>query len=944
MKNLSLLLLLLISYFTNAQVTITPATFDVNEEITISVNLAQVQCNNIPMSAPKVYMHAGIGNEQNAFGFSVIGNWGQDDGVGEMTSQGNGIFSITITPNQYFGLSAAQAADATRMGLVFRNPAGNQEMKLPPGCSDFIYNVGSFQLTLDLPSQISTIVNSGDQFNISASTSLAADFSLVANGAVIHTQNNTTSYSHNLTVNEDINFTLTATQTGGSDSQSVNFFAVLTPNPTQAAVPAGLKDGINFDPNNSNVISLVLYAPNKEFIHVASNLENSDYQVNNTYLMNIDSSNDRHWITIDLTNHDNDHFLYEYVIENSFRVPDPYTKLSINEFNDPFIISRGVFPGIPSFPTNKTGNILTWVRLNQPAYEWQNENFQRPDQEDLVVYELLIRDFDELQSFDAVVDRLDYLESLGINAIELMPVSEFDNNDSWGYNPSLHMSLDKYYGSPDSFKAFVDECHARGIAVILDVVYNHGTGQSPYFRMYNDCNGCFGGNALVDNPIFADVDPNTSFSFFEKINHNKLYTQEWLDNMNRYWLEEYKVDGFRFDFTKGFTMTPGDGGGFDQPRINNLTRMYNEIREYDETAYVILEHFAPDSEEQVLVNHRLDGSNANENGMLTWGNVTFQYGQATMGYDNSNFNRVTYRGRNNGNGWSFHSIIGYMESHDEERLMYKNLQFGNSSGGYDITNLDTALKRLELAGAFYFTIPGPKMIWQFGEVGYDYSINHCPDGSVNNDCRTAVKPIRWDYVNNPNRMEIYDTWKKLIQFKKQDPIFKSTNFTLETANDFEKKIFVINNEAGEDEIRYVTVVGNFGVTNLTTQPFFQETGTWYNVLEDSPFEVTNANMSITLGPGEFIVFANNSPGNLSTEVFEQTSISIYPNPSVNFFALSTDAEKVEVYDINGRKVKDFKGNFLANEKFSVADLSSGMYFVKVQSGRNTETIKLMKSN
>lgn len=944
MKNLSLLLLLLISYFTNAQVTITPATFDVNEEITISVNLAQVQCNNIPMSAPKVYMHAGIGNEQNAFGFSVIGNWGQDDGVGEMTSQGNGIFSITITPNQYFGLSAAQAADATRMGLVFRNPAGNQEMKLPPGCSDFIYNVGSFQLTLDLPSQISTIVNSGDQFNISASTSLAADFSLVANGAVIHTQNNTTSYSHNLTVNEDINFTLTATQTVGSDSQFVNFFAVLTPNPTQAAVPAGLKDGINFDPNNSNVISLVLYAPNKEFIHVASNLENSDYQVNNTYLMNIDSSNDRHWITIDLTNHDNDHFLYEYVIENSFRVPDPYTKLSINEFNDPFIISRGVFPGIPSFPTNKTGNILTWVRLNQPAYEWQNENFQRPDQEDLVVYELLIRDFDELQSFDAVVDRLDYLESLGINAIELMPVSEFDNNDSWGYNPSLHMSLDKYYGSPDSFKAFVDECHARGIAVILDVVYNHGTGQSPYFRMYNDCNGCFSGNPLNNNPIFAEFDPNPVFSFFEKVDHNKFYTHEWLDNMNRYWLEEYKVDGFRFDFTKGFTMTPGDGGGFDQPRINNLTRMYNEIREYDETAYVILEHFAPDNEEQVLVNHRLDGSNANENGMLTWGNVTFQYGQATMGYDNSNFNRVTYRGRNNGNGWSFHSIIGYMESHDEERLMYKNLQFGNSSGGYDITNLDTALKRLELAGAFYFTIPGPKMIWQFGEVGYDYSINHCPDGSVNNDCRTAVKPIRWDYVNNANRMAIYDTWKKLIQFKKQDPIFKSTNFTLETANDFEKKIFVVNDEAGEDEIRYVTVVGNFGVTNLTTQPFFQETGTWYNVLEDSPFEVTNANMSITLGPGEFIVFANNSPGNLSTEVFEQTSISIYPNPSVNFFALSTDAEKVEVYDINGRKVKDFIGNFLANEKFSVADLSSGMYFVKVQSGRNTETIKLMKSN
>jgi glycosidase len=945
MKKINTLLLLLLSYIVSAQVTISPATFDVDEEITVTVDLSQAQCNTIPTTASKVYMHSGIGNDGNPWGFSVVGNWGQDDGVGEMTSQGNGIFSITITPSTYYSLNATQIANATRMGMVFRSANGNQEMKDPPTCSDFFFNVGSFQLTLMQPSQTSTIVESGSNFNIVASTSLAADFSLEANGTVIHTQNNTTSYSHNLTINEDINFSLTATQTGGSNSQSVNFFAVLTPNPSLVSLPSGLKDGVNFDPNNPDEITLVLYAPGKEFVHVASNLADSDYQINNTYLMNIDTSNDRHWITIDLSNHNGDHFLYEYVIENSFRVPDPYSQLSINQFNDPFIMTRGVFPGIPSFPTDKTSNILTWVRLNQPAYQWQVENFQRPDQEDLVIYELLVRDFDELQSFDAVVDRLDYLEGLGINAIELMPVSEFDNNDSWGYNPSLHMSLDKYYGSPESFKAFVDECHARGIAVILDVVYNHGTGQSPYFRMYNDCNGCFGGNATANNPIHAQFDPNPVFSFFEKIDHNKFYTHEWLDNMNRYWLDEYKIDGYRFDFTKGFTMTPGDGGAFDQPRINNLIRMYNEIREVDETAYVILEHFAPDNEEQVLVNHRFDGSNPNENGMLTWGNVNFNYNQATMGYDNSNFSRVTYRGRNNGNGWSPHSVIGYMESHDEERLMFKNLEFGNSSGGYDITQLNTALERMELAGAFYFTAPGPKMIWQFGEVGYDYSINHCPDGTINNDCRTAVKPIRWDYVNDANRMAIYDTWKKLIQFKKQDPIFKSTNFTLEVANDVEKKIFVVNDNAAEDEIRYVTVVGNFGVNSISTQPFFQESGTWYNALEGTPFEVTNTNMSISLEPGEFIVFANNLPETpLSVEDFNQTSISLYPNPSIQYFALSAEVERVEIFDINGRRVKDFRGNFLANDKFSIEDLNTGMYIVRIQNGRSTETFKLMKNN
>jgi len=97
--------------------------------------------------------------------------------------------------------------------------------------------------------------------------------------------------------------------------------------------------------------------------------------------------------------------------------------------------------------------------------------------------------------------------------------------------------------------------------------------------------------------------------------------------------------------------------------------------------------------------------------------------------------------------------------------MYRNLNFANSNGNYDITDLNTGLDRLELTGAFYFTVPGPKMIWQFGEIGFDYSINHCPDGSINDDCRTAQKPLVWDYLNNPNRMDVYDTWKKLINLK-----------------------------------------------------------------------------------------------------------------------------------------------------------------------------------
>jgi hypothetical protein len=226
-----------------------------------------------------------------------------------------------------------------------------------------------------------------------------------------------------------------------------------------------------------------------------------------------------------------------------------------------------------------------------------------------------------------------------------------------------------------------------------------------------------------------------------------------------------------------------------------------------------------------------------------------------MGYDNSNFNRVAAQSR----GWTTPSVVGYMESHDEERLMYKNLEFGNGSGAYDVTELPTALDRLELAGAFYFTVPGPKMIWQFGELGYEFSINYCEDGSIDNDCRTGPKPIRWDYLNDNNRTDVYEFWSKLIALKANEPIFNTDNYTLEVADDFEKKIYLVDDNASGDEPKYVIIVGNFGVTELTTQPFFQEAGTWFDVVTETTLEVTNTAMNVTLAPGEFKIYFDKQP-------------------------------------------------------------------------------------
>ena len=934
MKRLILLLTIMIMSFAmkaqvqDANFTVNPPAFNEDEQITVTVSGIDTSVWGVN----DVYLWAWYLNPDGSFGDDSPnnGSWTNSDESQKMTDNGDGTFSITFTPTNFYNTT-----NIGTLGMLVKAKDGTGDKKT----QDFLIDVGAFQLFLDSPTEDVNIVNSGTNINISATISLSANVELIENGNVIDTQNNTTSYNFNYTANNDANLELVATEAAGSGQETEEFTVVITPNVTEAPVPAGMEDGINYDPqNNPDEITLVLFAPNKNFVHVIGNFNGNDWTINNTYLMNRESSTDRYWITIDgLNNAPTDDFLFQYVVDGEINIADPYSKLVLDNFNDPFIEDTK-FPGIPEYPESKTSQLISWVRLNQAEYQWQVNNFQRPDQENLVIYELLTRDFDTDESFEAIIQRLDYLEGLGINAIELMPVNEFDGNISWGYAPALHMALDKYYGSPEKLKEFVDECHMRGIAVLLDVTYNHATGQHPYFRMYNDCNGCLNGQATADNPLFNVTDPNTTFSFFNDIDHENQFTEDYLDRMNKFWLEEYNIDGYRFDFTKGFTNVPGDGGGFDQSRINNLNRMFDEIRVYDQDAYVILEHFAPNSEETNLINHSAPAA-PNAPGMMVWANFVFPYAQASMGFDNSDFSGMDYESR----GWSKPSQVAYMESHDEERMMFRNANFGNSLGSYDIQNLSIGLDRVELASSFFFPIPGPKMIWQFGELGYDYSIDQCPDGTIDGDCRTAPKPIPWEegYQNNSDRTDVYDTFSKLIKLKMNNEIFETDNFTLEVSDQIEKKIFLVNDNAGPDELEYVTIVGNFGLFTITTQPFFQETGTWYNLLDETPFQVNDVNQQISLTPGEFIVFGNELATFSTDDFVEQTSVSIYPNPATTHFSLSTDAEQIQLFNLNGQKVKSFKGKFDANHKFEVGDLAKGIYLVKLINDQKSETVKLM---
>ncbi|MEA3462250.1 MAG: T9SS type A sorting domain-containing protein, partial [Bacteroidota bacterium] len=393
--------------------------------------------------------------------------------------------------------------------------------------------------------------------------------------------------------------------------------------------------------------------------------------------------------------------------------------------------------------------------------------------------------------------------------------------------------------------------------------------------------------------------------------HTSLETQDFVDSVNHYWLSEFQVDGFRFDFTKGFTNTPGDGSGYDLSRINILKRMANQIWEVKEDAYVILEHFAANSEEFAL----------SEEGMMLWGNLNYSYNQSTMGYeDGSDFSQISYKER----FWNLPLLVGYMESHDEERLMYKNRTFGNSSASYNIQEQNTALERMELAGVFFFPVPGPKMIWQFGELGYDYSIDY--------DCRVCNKPIRWDYYDTGLRRRVYQLWSSLIDLKLNEPAFNSDDFELYVTG-AAKRMEI--NHADMD----VRIIGNFDVEQLSVNPSFSKTGWWYSFFEGDSIYVSDLQSPISLGPGKYQIYTSKKltkpqiPAGVGNFNAGREHLHIYPNPVSGTLYLEPAPEPARLTILNSAgqliQILEMEAD---QDQVDLSSLPPGLYILNRRTG------------
>ena len=602
-----------------------------------------------------------------------------------------------------------------------------------------------------------------------------------------------------------------------------------------ASQPDNTISGINIH-NGGASATFVLYDKDKngeswDYAYLIGDF--NGWALDNTYQMKRDKETSCWWFTINDINPTTE-YAFQYYLgreDESIILADAYCEKILDPHNDQYIPAT-TYPNLKKYPKGATG-IVSVFQPQEEEYVWEVSDYTIQDPNNLIIYELLLRDFTESGDIKGALEKLPYLKSLGVNAIELMPVQEFDGNDSWGYNPCFFFAMDKAYGTKNDYKQFIDACHKEGIAVLLDVVYNHATGNHPFAKLYWNTRL---NRTAKNNPWFNEIAPHP-YSVFHDLNHEEPMVREFVKRNLQFLLSEYNIDGFRFDLTKGFTQNKSNesnAGKYDASRIAILKDYNNAIKEVNPKACVILEHFCEDKEEIELARQ----------GMKLWRNYNNAFKQTAMGWnENSAFNGL-YSG--DVKGMPFGGYVSYMESHDEERMAFAQLEGGN----WDLkqeSKIENRMKRLATNAAFCFTVPGPKMLWQFGEMGYDVSIEE--------NGRTGRKPILWEYLDVTERFKLHQTYIKLIHFRQKYPSL----FNEEAQ--FEWKVSSADWRDGrflqlENEGNTLLIIGNFMESDITIDTPFSSVGDWYDLMDTKVERVMSTSNELSIPAHEFKAFVN----------------------------------------------------------------------------------------
>lgn len=871
----------------SAQVTTRPYILQKGYTGAVTIVYNPTEGNGGMREATKCYAHTGYND------WKGTGTWRDGKAKYEMTKDNDGNWRLEMPDGLYAYYGITTETDVQRLCFVFNDgPGGSLEGKSADGGDIFVLLADPGLNVQFVTPAASTRIETGTTLNLFAVTSEPADIVLKVNEQEVSSVSAATEINYNYTfsIKGDYSVKVIATNTNGTVEEDIRI-AVMAPT-EQRPLPAGIELGINYDSDDATRATLCTFAAGCKTANDPSVLEPAtavyvvgdmtDWEVRSDYQMYRDSCH--FWLPLENLEPGREYAYQYWVIRADGvekHISDGFAAKHLHP-EDKYE-PKTVDPTLRAYPTGADGYVSV-LQTGKEPYTWSPAtlNFVRPDKNNLVIYELWTYDYTKERSFPGLMKRLDYIQTLGVNAIELMPVCEFDGNYNWGYSPNHYFAVDKAYGSELMFRQLIDSIHSRGMAVILDMVFNHATGLNPQNKLYPY------GNDLKYNPWFNAVSPHSD-NFYEDWNHDFPETRKMFTRALNYWLDEYKVDGFRMDLSHGFC-------GKTKNSVENLNYYYdNAIAPHN--AYFILEHWGDkmDTERPQLI----------AKGMLCWTNTNNSYSQLAMGYS-SNSSLV---------GANQDGYVSYCESHDEERNYYKAYQWG---AGTVKTDVEVRLNRVPATMAFNVLLNGPHMIWQYNELGYDYSINHDENGNYSENNRTAKKPrpdgMGW--FTNEVRMAQYVKVAQIIRLRTQiwPDLFAGDPVSSTLANGW------IRTVTWGEGAKAVYAAANFSPSDLkdVTLP----SGTWYDYFTGNVMQPS----TLSLQPGELVIltsslvpcpaidvtpFARYNTGNTEptrrTDIDEATIEQSRDEATSSKYLINGRVlilHNGELYDMLGRKLKN----------------------------------------
>lgn len=422
------------------------------------------------------------------------------------------------------------------------------------------------------------------------------------------------------------------------------------------------------------------------------------------------------------------------------------------------------------------------------TYVWQHDQASLPADHELVIYEMHVGDFSGGEDdphargkYKHVVEKLDYLCELGINAIELMPVKEYPGDHSWGYNPRYFFATESSYGTTAELKHLIDECHARGIRVILDGVYNHSEMECPLAQIDHDY-------WYHHSPRDPDNNWGPEFNYEHYDENLDIYpARKFIGDAINYWINEYHIDGIRYDAAK---------------QIANYDFMHWIVEETKKAAgskpfYNIAEHI-PDTPTITNFDGPMDGCWHETFYHTILAHITGETFDLEQLKDVLEPKRRGYLGLTN--------VVNYLTNHDHNHLMAE-------LGDREIFD-EAAFKRAKLGAVLLMTAVGVPMIWMGEEFG-EYKPKMIEQAKID-----------WTLLKNDLNQGLFDYYKGLIALRKDNHALFTDNINFFHEDGDSKVLAYVR---WNDEGSRIVVVANFSDQFLAgyTVPNFPENGTWH---------------------------------------------------------------------------------------------------------------------